>query len=106
MSYCAHIQSKHIVEYSDREFGFCRMNESLYSFLTDHGVKIPYGEATDAEWEIDKESLHNLTDADFEDTGSEEYAYFEECLDPAAVKAFVNECLKADTGNTAYVSWF
>lgn len=106
MAYYAHIQSVHIIEYSKNEVGFCRMNTSLYQFLTDHGVKIPHGEATDREWEIDKESLRNLTDADFEDAGSEVYSYFGERLNPAAVKAFVEECLKADTGDTAYVSWF
>ena len=116
MGYRVHIQTKHEIEYGSEYFSHHK--EALWDWLTRFGVEVrgigDYCEGCD-EWEIDKEQLRALKDRGDEAFSREAAAPFvnvcawrPDTIDRAIdeLKSFVDDCLAAPTGETAYMSWW
>ena len=101
MGYRAHVHTKHVIKYGKCHFNW--QSEAVHDWLNECGVDI-YGAGECGElpeWEIDKGSLRKIPE--------EKYHLMEDNDQPITAEelhAFVDECLAAPTGESAYISWF
>lgn len=111
-----HIQTKHEIEYGSEYFS-SNCKGALYDWLTEFGVDIVgAGDYADGdEWELDKKQLRALKNRGDEAFSRDEALPFVgDCEDLEAgidraidkLKSFVDDCLAAPTGKTAYMSWW
>ena len=97
--YCAHIQTKHEVEYGSA-YGLDR--GELYGFLSDLQVPIwtggEYADEYSNEWEIPRCALEAIKPW--------RYRRIEDAGRRRTIRKFIRDCLKAQTGDNIYISFF
>lgn len=109
MAVRAHIQEKHIIEYSAGSHFTGSAQGAIGDGMNSNGIYI-VGQDTD-EWEVEKTELRRLREskAAFDDEEIDDIAELLcEPLDDTKedLREFLEELIDSDTGEYAYVSWF
>lgn len=100
-----HIQTKHVIEYAPSEF-FCLRRQMLLEYwLDENGVNV---NTSGDDWELLKDELRAIPDEAYKDVHGRDYYRddSDDVITEYELRAFVKECLDADTGDWAYVDWF
>lgn len=102
MGYCAHVHTKHEIEYGGTYFGW--QSAAIKDWLVDNNVDVLGDSDNDydhgPEWELDKDQLRKIPESAYCDIGPDGE------ITADRLRGFVRECINAPTGEFAYVSWF
>ena len=96
----AHIQKKHIIEYTDKVY-FNWMQSAILHWFGQNGIHVSVmnGDGCDDSWVIVKSFLYCIPDSAYSQLEGHNITADE-------LRQFVRDLINADTGEYAYVDWW